>query len=1286
LYSLLKFRLKWGKKNNFFPHFSVEEYNVTEHCQLTSSHYQQKIESLLNAQNYTQGICEVIEWTENFPQEKKAYAYLGLFHLLKGNEEDAQSAWMTPCLEFQEEKEFLEWMQDIALLLKREGEIRINNFEFPVAWTIYQHCHEIIQQDIYTILRLLQLAIEVNVSPIELLENFLTLDRLVISPEMADFNLLISVLEVYLKPENLSIAALDFIEFCESVFYVNIPASIYSLMRSAVDYASRSPWLDPSIRLTSLALKLDPQNFEALGHLSGFYYSAQMYDEGIQAAITCLETAKTIPQKIHAHSMVMRGVMGKGGEWTEAITIFEKGQEYFNELLNAEQLELNQSTSSCMFNAAFFHPYVCDKPASTRKLQNKVSEICHSVTQFYAEESVTKYATSHAERLNYIEWPMRRRLKVGYLCHCFRSHSVGWLSRWLIQYHDCKQFEVYGYFVAHRTGVVDPLQSWYEVNFEHVRMFGVNAQEIADSIAQDELDILIDLDSITLDISYAVMAMKPAPIQASWLGLDASGLPSIDYFIADQYVLPEVASDYYHEKIVRLPFSYLAVEGFEVDKPNITREELLIPNDAVIFLSCQSGLKRNIETVRCQLQIISAVPNSYFLIKGIADQKSVSDLFQRLAIEMGIDVNRLRFLPNTPSEAIHRANLTIADVVLDTYPYNGATTTMETLWMEIPIVTRVGEQFAARNSYTMMINAGVSEGIARSAEEYVSWGIRLGTDTNLRDQIRQKLRNSKQTSPLWDAPKFTQYMEAAYQSMYKSWVDKRPLGNITILETDLGLQDVDKVSHGPVLNVLAPSDEKIIIDGVFFQLYKTGVARLWHSLLEVWAEEEFRNNIIILDRDQSCQRIPGLMYRDVPPFSYDNIEADRELLQSICDQEEADLFISTYYTIPTTTRSVFMGYDMIPEILGWDLRHLMWVSKQVSIDHASAYITISESTARDLEKLYPHVVGSPIIPALCGVAPYFYPSSSSEKMAFRDRFNLRKPYFLLIGPSMGYKNAELFLNGFSKLVSRHGFDVICTGGSAPEFSAEARRLIPDVIFHALSLNDEELRAAYSGAIALVYPSKYEGFGLPIGEAMKCDCPVITCAKASLPEVGGDAVLYVGDDDPDGMANALLEIQRPDTRHQLISLGREQSKKFTWKKMGNIIKQCLLEQAHQHRMDHLTPEHNVLVLIDWQAGEETLLTSTMQFLHLASELQDLETYQFLIDLNGNSIEDVDTILSSGVISYLMENDSTELEKLRIKFLTSSELINFISSGNISKICLRDVNDLEMSVREILDFVS
>jgi predicted O-linked N-acetylglucosamine transferase (SPINDLY family) len=187
----------------------------------------------------------------------------------------------------------------------------------------------------------------------------------------------------------------------------------------------------------------------------------------------------------------------------------------------------------------------------------------------------------------------------------------------------------------------------------------------------------------------------------------------------------------------------------------------------------QKGYKRHQPHLYLQMKIIKEVPNSYLLVKGDADPETTRVFFEEIAAEAGVDFSRIKFLPYARSEAVHRANLQVADVVLDTYPYNGATTTLETLWMGIPLVTRVGEQFSARNSYGMMVNAGITEGIAWTEEEYVEWGVRLGKDEKLRQQISWKLRQSRHTAPLWNAKQFTRDMETAYEQMWQRYLDSK---------------------------------------------------------------------------------------------------------------------------------------------------------------------------------------------------------------------------------------------------------------------------------------------------------------------------------------------------------------------------------------------------------------------------------------------------------------------------------------------------------------------------------
>ena len=170
------------------------------------------------------------------------------------------------------------------------------------------------------------------------------------------------------------------------------------------------------------------------------------------------------------------------------------------------------------------------------------------------------------------------------------------------------------------------------------------------------------------------------------------------------------------------------------------------------------------------MQILKAVPNSYLLVKGTGNATTIQEQFEAIAQKVGVDLDRLRFLEGCVTGIEHRANLGIVDVFFDTYPYNGATTTLEVLWSEIPLVTRVGGPFAARDSYTFMVNVGITEGIAWTDQEYIEWGIRLGNDENLRKEISWKLKQSKKTSPLWNGKQFARDMEDAYRQIWEIYV------------------------------------------------------------------------------------------------------------------------------------------------------------------------------------------------------------------------------------------------------------------------------------------------------------------------------------------------------------------------------------------------------------------------------------------------------------------------------------------------------------------------------------
>ncbi len=474
------------------------------------------------------------------------------------------------------------------------------------------------------------------------------------------------------------------------------------------------------------------------------------------------------------------------------------------------------------------------------------------------------------------------------------------------------------------------------------------------------------------------------------------------------------------------------------------------------------------------------------------------------------------------------------------------------------------------------------------------------------------------------------------------------------------LQELNRTGQGEELHIIgrkkgnsqnrvrfAPTEflPKVILDGVFFQLYQTGIARVWRSLLEEWAENGFAKHIVVLDRAGTAPKVPGIRYRSVPPYNYDRTDTDREMLQQVCDEEGADLFISSYYTTPLSTPSVFMAYDMIPEVMGKALNHLMWQEKHQGIQHASAYIAISENTARDLVNFFPHISLAAVKVALCGIKSTFLPAILEEINSLKTKYAISKPYFILVGGGIGYKNSILFFKAFSKLYSKHGFEIVCTG-SGSLLETEFRAYTSGSVVHMLQLSDEELRAAYSGAVALVYPSKYEGFGLPVLEAIACGCPVITCPNASIPEVAGEAALYVNDEDVDGLTDALCDVQKPQVRNSLIAAGLAQAKKFSWSKMAKTVSSALIEAT-------LLPlnlkDINLIVFPDWSVPEESLCLDLQRVIGAIATHPGSSQITLLVDTGNISDEDAALILASVTMNLLLQEDLDVTEGLEISLV-------------------------------------
>jgi predicted O-linked N-acetylglucosamine transferase (SPINDLY family) len=730
------------------------------------------VDTLINALysihngRYFDAIQTLQSWVEENPEQYQAYWYLGLALLLSDDEDQAQMTWMFG-LDSADEEQISALTQDLAIVLEIEAERLKDDGKYAKSWLIRQHLQEI-QPSVGNQLKILALEAHLQTLSPESIERSGFLNELAIE-NITELNLLAIVTVNVINHLFREPIALEFFR-ASTPHLVPLGTAFFHEFLGAcmkISYTHKCALI--SAQYAEAYLENHPIQEELLVHLTAFYQDAALYDKGIETAKRLVEAVSTkyLAQKISASHLLIRAYLSAGGFWDESLAVLETHKKLLASLTFDDLKDINPTYAVRLLTTTYYLPYFADNPSENKALQQHVN----SLVQQRLEAEYPKEVETFKQRISSRNGEEDRILKIGYVSHCLNTHSVGWLARWIFEHHDHSQFKIYGYFLNYRAD--NFMQEWYDEHVDVSRRFSLenltDSSEVADQISRDEIDILIDLDSITLDLTCEVLSLKPAPIQVTWLGWDASELPSIDYYIVDPYVLPEDAQSIYSEKLWRLPETYLAVDGFEVGVPSIHRRDFGIPDDAVVYLTAQRGYKRHPETTRLQMRILKGVPNSYLLIKGLADEGSIRSFFETIAKEEGISPEQLIFLPQVSLEAVHRANLGIADIVLDTFPYNGATTTMETLWVGVPMVTKVGQQFAARNSYTMMMNAGLSEGIAWTDEEYVDWGIKLGQDEVLRKEISWKLRQSRSIAPLWNGKKFTQNMEAAYKEMWSKF-------------------------------------------------------------------------------------------------------------------------------------------------------------------------------------------------------------------------------------------------------------------------------------------------------------------------------------------------------------------------------------------------------------------------------------------------------------------------------------------------------------------------------------
>jgi len=439
----------------------------------------------------------------------------------------------------------------------------------------------------------------------------------------------------------------------------------------------------------------------------------------------------------------------------------------------------------------------------------------------------------------------------------------------------------------------------------------------------------------------------------------------------------------------------------------------------------------------------------------------------------------------------------------------------------------------------------------------------------------------------------------------------------------------DKKDIRPVQSDEHENKNKIIIDGVTFYMQQgrpLGISRVWKSLLTELSYTPLADRVLLLDRDSTAPFIPGIRWKTIKGYDHINFEDDSLYLEEICREENASLFISTYYTYPENSRCAIVLHDMIPELTGMDLSLPEWRAKAKAIEKAHAYFSVSASTMNDFRKLYPHYSHKNKYLVHNAVSEEFKQNSLEEIISFKKKYNILKHYFMIVGHRSLYKNAHLFFRAFSLLENKADYEILCTGG-AKELEKVFLPYIKETRCQVNFLSDRDLSIAYSGAIALVYPSQYEGFGLPILEAMQSGCPVITCRNSSIPEIAGESVMYVDAHDVAGMRDALIKIQEPYIRETYIARGIENAKRFSW---GNSCTQFVsgvreiistMKDASLNPTDSLNTLSRLFFVLKKRPDCSDLITAMTRLKEMFTESKEMDISSLL--KAENSVSDMKT---------------------------------------------------------------
>jgi protein O-GlcNAc transferase len=360
--------------------------------------------------------------------------------------------------------------------------------------------------------------------------------------------------------------------------------------------------------------------------------------------------------------------------------------------------------------------------------------------------------------------PEHPRIRLAYLSADFRDHVVAHTMAGLFERHDRARFELTAISYGPNDG--SAMRNRLERAFDHfVDVRSMDDAQVAKLLRQAEIDIAVDLTGYTTHHRMAILAHRPAPIQIHYQGFPATlGATFIDYMIADRIVVPPELESFYREKVIRLPDNFLANDNSQpVPGEPPPRGEFGLPERGFVFCGFNNRYKISPPFFDVWMRLLSAVDGSVLWLRQENNEASTG--LRREAERRGISAGRLVFADRIDL-ADHLARHRLADLFLDTFPYNAHSTAAHALWCGVPILTLCGETLASRVATSLLRAAGLPELSVKSLLEYETLALKLATHPDLLAPLRQKAERARLESPLFDTDRLRRNLESAYLTVY----------------------------------------------------------------------------------------------------------------------------------------------------------------------------------------------------------------------------------------------------------------------------------------------------------------------------------------------------------------------------------------------------------------------------------------------------------------------------------------------------------------------------------------